>query len=907
MKTMLTFLLLFLTLWLHAAEPFCIVRTFDERDGLSQSLVKQVAADADGIIWVATWNGLNRFDGYEFVSIRPPVDNETRRYSSRIGDIKADSRGRLWMRIDSHMVTLNTADYSFDDIHSRLEKQLGRRFSVDNIISTTDGLIVLQTKDGGWITVGPDDTPRLSSSRPVLDLPAATNRGRLPADAPAADIDAVYIGGDDHSGTWIIKRNGEIVHSAPGPWRPVTLARLETRGTLFFGMKDRLGNLWLRSNAGLHRVTLGVKDYHTISSPTGSMMRTAMNGPGSRLWVSWSDAGQVAIYPPSLSSPRWLTPDGSLAAEPATLGIPVYSMASTGNTVWLGSKPDGLYRLTPADADASRYRIDHVIADDAIYDIKPDSRGRLWLASMLHGVEIVTDPLGPNPRVTRLSDIKGYPSNAIRVRRLVIVGDSVAFAATTGGLLAISIPPAGKEFGPESFKLYVSEPGRPESLGNVAVTDIDITSRGRLMVATESDGINHTPLGTGRGIFSRFNRDSGAPTDVAYNVMTLDTLSNRVLATSNRFVYIFDPDSATATYLGPSFFNHNINFSDARPLRLADGSYLFGLTDGAVTVDIDKAVVATTTAMPIVFTSVSFPGKPSQVLPPSATTMTIDPDNRNFTLEFARLEYVYPELIRYSACIDGGRWIDLGNDRDITFANIAPGRHTIAVRSTDSRGNLLPDERTMTIEVTPTFSETPWAKALVILAVIAVAWAIVATVGYTRRLRLKQRMILDAYLDLLQQNSRRAMAETPAGDPAQSVAETPPPTEREQAVIDRDKALEEVDENDRRMLDRVVKWVEEHLDDTTVSVDDMADAAATSRSGLTRKMKQIMGITPAEFLKASRLAKAEQMLAETTLSVKEIAAATGFSDMNYFGKCFKARHSMTPTDYRRSHSSQEPR
>ena len=67
----LTFLIYMLSVvTMSAGEPFCDIRNYDERDGLSQRLVKQVVQDDNGVLWVATWNGLNRFDGYEFKCIR---------------------------------------------------------------------------------------------------------------------------------------------------------------------------------------------------------------------------------------------------------------------------------------------------------------------------------------------------------------------------------------------------------------------------------------------------------------------------------------------------------------------------------------------------------------------------------------------------------------------------------------------------------------------------------------------------------------------------------------------------------------------------------------------------------------------------------------------------------------------
>ena len=77
----------------------------------------------------------------------------------------------------------------------------------------------------------------------------------------------------------------------------------------------------------------------------------------------------------------------------------------------------------------------------------------------------------------------------------------------------------------------------------------------------------------------------------------------------------------------------------------------------------------------------------------------------------------------------------------------------------------------------------------------------------------------------------------------------------------------------------------------------MAAAAATSRSGLQRKLKQAMGITPQDLLREARIKRASQMLITTECTVAEVAYACGFTDPKYFSRCFKHHFGKTPSDY----------
>ena len=66
-------------------------------DGLSQSNVLAVHQDSDGLMWFGTENGLNRFDGYEFLQYRRERGNADALQNDFIFDIAEDADGNLWL------------------------------------------------------------------------------------------------------------------------------------------------------------------------------------------------------------------------------------------------------------------------------------------------------------------------------------------------------------------------------------------------------------------------------------------------------------------------------------------------------------------------------------------------------------------------------------------------------------------------------------------------------------------------------------------------------------------------------------------------------------------------------------------------------------------------------------------
>ena len=100
-------------------------------------------------------------------------------------------------------------------------------------------------------------------------------------------------------------------------------------------------------------------------------------------------------------------------------------------------------------------------------------------------------------------------------------------------------------------------------------------------------------------------------------------------------------------------------------------------------------------------------------------------------------------------------------------------------------------------------------------------------------------------------------------------------------------------------LARFREVVEARMEDSEVSVDDLAAEMNLSRVQLYRKIKTITGSSPVELLRTTRLKRAYQMLLTTDKSVSEVAYAVGFTAPSYFSKCFKEEYGMVPGDIRK--------
>ena len=97
---------------------------------------------------------------------------------------------------------------------------------------------------------------------------------------------------------------------------------------------------------------------------------------------------------------------------------------------------------------------------------------------------------------------------------------------------------------------------------------------------------------------------------------------------------------------------------------------------------------------------------------------------------------------------------------------------------------------------------------------------------------------------------------------------------------------------------RFKEVVEASLENSELSVEDLAASMNLSRVQLYRKVKNITGSTPVELLRTARLNRSYQLLLTTDRSVSEIAYQVGFTAPSYFTKCFKEAYGMLPGEVR---------
>ena len=689
---------------------------------------------------------------------------------------------------------------------------------------------------------------------------------------------------DKHGTVWIFAADGNTFYAtADDPTHPVRYTGSDIQVNISNTIEDGQGGYWFIHKHHAYRLTFESPHYRRLPLHQADQVRSLVIDGQKRVLVGSRYDESVAVFRPDGTRQGWIDRNGRLHTEWVTFGRAVYcGLLASDGTVWLGTKRDGLLRLRPQTGggfEVSTFNTDNGLTDDEIYDLVEDSRHRLWIATHKGGLCCMADCRTATPRfLTPANGLKGWQQDKNgSLRALLATSDHRLLVGTYNGLFVADIN--NKDLDKMTFRQHQREPQRKTSLSSNSITDILKTHDGCLIVSTVDGGINELltrDVMATELAFKHYNRATGFPADIIHAVVEYD---GTLWAVSTNQLVELQLGATEHPGINTFLMREQPRFASCRPVRVGKGKWVFGSEDGALLVDLNE-LKNSSFVPPLVVTGVSKENKPIDYSQATNDTIVLASDERDLTIWFAALDYEDTEMVAYAYRMnDSKQWTYIGQNHSITLAQMQPGRYQLTIRSTNSDGAWCDNERTLTIIVTPTFWETPWAKLLLLGIVALVSAIIVYTILYIRRIKRNQRQTMEAYLALLEQQETVDVAQTATDS---------------QAVVQED----ETPSDDDLLMKRVVAYMEDHLADSDVTIDDIAQAVAMSRTSLHRKMKQMMGTTPMEFLREARIRKAAKLLTTTEKNVSEIAYLCGFSDPKYFSKCFKATFGQTPTEYK---------
>lgn len=784
------------------------VTHFSEADGYAQSIVSHAIQDRRGYVWLGTWNGLLRYDGYRF-----------RTYKARPGDLCP-------LRINR----------------------------IGTVREMEDGTLECTTTDSMTCRFHPQ-TERFEQ------INGNYNKRPRPYKADSVTVNKVK-----------------------------SLSQFRD-GYTHILLVDRQGGIWVDTHSGLYRIWYSRRQLEPIKTTTANEqeVRCLHIDRQGRRWVADKN-GFLRI------GNEYLTPQGVLISRSVPLGLRVYCIfEDSRGDVWLGCKPGGLVRLSPSTrlSPPSSYTVTrylhnendpYSLSGDNVYAIAEDRQQRLWIATYRGkkgsteqgGLNMLDLRSGRGVFLNSQSGLANWPTDteSNKIHCLFITNDQVLVVGTKNGLYTATLHEK-----PQQMHFYHNYRRADDatSLSNNWVKDLQPLPGGRLVVATAGGGICMTnqSLLTDNTRFCTLTADQGLASDVCESMCYNQRDSSLYVVSQTAISRLSMRDSTFNNYLRGTL-SDNFNLLETKPVITANGSMLFGTTQGVLSFSPDD-IQKSQYEPPIVFES-------SQ-LHTSPYTISLSPDERSITIRFAALDFNKRVPITYAFRIDGmtTQWTYI-TDPQLTLPDIPAGTYRLHIRSTNGDGIWTQNEQTLVIQRRAAFHETPYAWMLYGLLLTLFIIGSVLVIRYVRHM---QHEIKD--IRLTKQQRMSVMSERIQEQ--LSIRESIGPI---------DNTAEDIEnEEDRLFAERIKQYVQDNLSNSSLSVVDIARGLAISRTVLFARMKRVFGTSPANYLQNQRIRLAQQLLHQPEANVADVAYRCGFSEPKYFSKCFKKIVGQTPTEYQK--------
>lgn len=123
------------------AQPIYQIKHYSVNDGMSQGIVSNIIQDKKGFLWFATWNGLNKFDGYSFKNYKTSYKDAYILNTNRLNHIVNTQYGDIWCQAyDGRIYLFDNQTEQFIDVLRTMEESMKQYNCTDHIYSLKKGI-----------------------------------------------------------------------------------------------------------------------------------------------------------------------------------------------------------------------------------------------------------------------------------------------------------------------------------------------------------------------------------------------------------------------------------------------------------------------------------------------------------------------------------------------------------------------------------------------------------------------------------------------------------------------------------------------------------------------------------------------------------------------------------------------
>lgn len=899
-------------------------RLFSSSRELSSNLVNQICQDSRGFIWIATEDGLNRYDGYTFHIYRHDSSVEGSLTENYVYAMMEDSQGRFWIGYSRGIALYDRASDNFKPIWIKETNSYIKQF-----VELSNHSLWAATSGSGIVTISHDNkvsrfvqlnkaiktnyVNALYQDRKGNVWIGTQNQGvwkynlktrRVKAVPHAAGDNNVNAIGEDFYGNILIAYfSGNLSRIDAMTGRQSNLHTNGGKLNTYSIRNTSDGNVYILTDGqGLKRYDSGkqtledVTNFSHLFGMEHAKVHSMIEDRNGNYWVGLYQKG-VMFIPKQKSDFTFL---GYRSTSYNNIGdCCVMSIFKKNGVAWVGTDNDGLYAL-----DNSKKLLKHFEASQvpgALLSLLQDSKGNLWCGSFFNGLAMINTATGSCNYMEQFRSKTIYALAEDRQHNLWI-------GTYRDGLYAYHLDN-------HSMKHFTSHNSRLE---NDWINALFVDRDGVVWVGTCAGlaCINHGKISfmlRGKMIYcltESYNGDIWAGSieglyklDAKTKIIELFTVQQGL---PNNTICGVAEDNAhhlwVSTHHGLSKFipkqNRFINyyegdglqgneFSRGASFKSSDGELFFGGVGGITAFYPDK-IASKRDSLRLTLTNFYISNKPVTASTQSegdavistavydAKEFILANKDNGFAIELSVMDYADPDREVYQYRFDGDKeWKSLRPGSNlITITELPTGTHHFYARAISGDQISAPIE--ILIKIRPKWYLSTLAFIIYFLLAVAIA--------YTVYIYGKKRIEDKLQLDEAQENLKKL-------------------TSKYEFLDKLDSRVDDVElsSNNDELMERIINVINKNMSNDGFSVEMLAQEVGISRVHMYRKLKELTNMSAHDFIRTIRMQKAAKLLLMQKTNISEVAYATGFSSLSHFSNAFKSFYGKSPKEYIESH------
>lgn len=890
--------LLSMVLQILAINPY-INKHYDISDGLSNNIVRSIARDRDGFLWVGTNDGLNYFDGFRFRKI---VGDGLDPDNNYILSLCVDNQGNVWVGTAKGLCKCAANSLVLRKVQIPGEPRLSNS-QVFHLVEDNNGIIWAAIKPGGVIRIDPlvdkieaiEDLSVKALSFDKQDSYFVSSDGTLYKAGPNLDDPRPFnLDKFDLYKKGYLKNVfyafGHLIFAVSRQTFVLDLHSGEAMSSdvpaILAAEPSSSSEMWVGTDEGIMILDNKMEAKHEISRSANNTISgldpvtlcLCKDNDGGIWRGSFSGLDHIVVNRSSIS---YLT--GNYPGEDNIGKLICGVVADFDNTVWIETEDKGLFHYSPESSKLEHVKLPGV--DKSVNAVCVD-KNYVWAGIYRHKTPLL--------RLDRKTGkVVQFPSNLPNIIHLAPLKDGSVLISHSNGLCCFD----GKDFrtikGFDNFTkssmqdsrgdIWVAtefnglwrcedyfDNGRSEykwkqyshdhlnghSLPSNKVIQIFEDSKSRIWVLTEMGGM------------SRFDQSSEKfyPVDLgcqtAYGIC--EDPSGLFWITTSRGLVCYNPESSNYYVLkqADGFLADQYYYSS---IGITPSGFIFtGSRDGVASFNpIALSSHSPRPKLSILNVTPIYDGKERKSIPLDRNCRVRLPRGATSArVSFALLSNNYPEIARVKYSLDSDSTFYNAENGEILLSSLSYGRHEITIVLDNVIGKAEMPSIKVAIMVRRPIDK--WLVLLLSVLCISIAlFFLIYRKSYKRRNPIMApKRELPSLLDSWTVNSDNRNI-------------------------------------DEKFVTSVNEFIERNMANEDLRISELAQHVCMSVSNLQRKMKITFNLSAKDYIQRYRLRYATYLLGREDIGVSEISEKVGFKTHSYFSNCFKKQYGVSPKEYKR--------